>query len=80
MLSGCLKLAIPLGEDYLLLSLKLVLGRHISYGAVKADVVVILNVLRHNAARVLKRKRRAWANAFPLYGAVPPLNLAVALG
>ena len=70
---------ISLLKDHLLSSLKLVYGSYIADGAVKANGIVVLHEPSDQAPGVLKRKGYPRPQALAFDGAVPALNLAVAL-
>src|SRR5262249_32002490 len=76
---GLLEFAVPLGPDGLLPALQLGLGRDVADGAVQTHRVVLLHVARHDAPGVLHGQGRLRADAIPLDGPVPALDLAVAL-
>ena len=73
---------ISLLKDHLLSSLKLVYGSNIADGPprrMKANGIVVLHEPSDQAPGVLKRKGCPWPQALAFDGAVPALNLAVAL-
>ena len=74
-----LNFIISLLKDHLLSSLKLVYGSYIADGAVKANGIVVLHEPSDQAPGVLKRKGCPRPQALAFDGAVPALNLAVAL-
>jgi len=53
--------------------------RNVADGAVQADVVVVLDILTCDPARILQRKRRLRTDALPLDGLVEALPFPIRL-
>src|SRR5439155_15845876 len=65
--------------DLLLTRSEHVLRRNVADGTVQADVVVMLNVARHQTPRIVQRQWRPWPDAFAFERFVPTFDLAVRL-
>lgn len=63
----------------LLSSFEAIVGRDVAKGAVQADVVVMGNVIGHDAAGVVEGQWHQHTDAVALEGLVPAFDLAVGL-
>jgi len=79
-LAGGFEFAVAGGEDFLLPTFELVLGRDIAEGGVQADRVVVFDKPDDDPSRVVHGQGRPWADALFLEDAVPAFDLTVTLG
>ena len=77
--SGGIEFAIACGEDLLLATFELVLGRDVADGGVEADGVVVFDELAHDPPGVFRGQWRPRTDTLFLEDAMPTLDLAVAL-
>ena len=78
--AGVGELAVASVEDFLVAAFELIFGRDVADGAVQADVVVMLDVIKYDAAGVVEGQGRQDADALALEGFVPAFDFAVGLG
>src|SRR5207245_1147737 len=66
--------------DFLVTAGEFVRGCNITYGGVQTCVVVMPDIIGHEATRVVERQRHLDADAIAFEGFVPAFDLAVGLG
>ncbi|EKE05266.1 MAG: hypothetical protein ACD_19C00377G0001, partial [uncultured bacterium] len=78
-LSSRFQLAVSLFENLFVFPVQLICRSDISYGAVEANLVVMLDESPHHLPGILKIQEYAWPNTFLFQRAVPSLDFPITL-